>query len=1221
MVRNEAKSRGQRLLLYAAMLCLLQFFLVLNVYAKDDLYGLPTQGGDTEDNGTGTGTGGSSDLGTLGISIKNSGYRVYLESAGGQVVDNYVIDLWFDNIPPSKSEVDLWEHKDTTIGGATVLKHVRYSDAMKKLLPGLVEPIGDDDAAQGEYLNTWFEQRNSNYPESTNAEIFLSAVYKLAGKPTYKISDYIEKFHLGQYRIVVEAIYWFGYVRMYEYLPVEKQVQETVDKIIEKEIPDPEDPTKTILTTETVKETVTRIEYEWHWINLKDADDYKGAGPYKNPITGEIHDVRHYNSPDTNKVTWVYGTIKEIAAFEKSQIGNEKFVKGTGMDYVHPSCQYGTRQLRGYTNGLMATTLHLAKVDDGFSGMSTISSPSYYLEPNDLYSYDQILDTSQGFGIHIIRKEQASEKWATWDTTAYGGSVGKSPGVTPKMPPLAGMENVTTTWRDVTVIKYYEERSKNEVTGKYEYNTVSGPYKTKSICLQIEIQTEPGWTLKEWHKAYDDPNEALYQDIKTKFEVNNIPTTVTMEPDGGLDTLVIWHVREAPPKPKPTPTPQPTPGTVDTTGQLELSESEITQSYFTNKVDGNTNPQLKFSWSNPHIASGEMCYDGTNHDFSWQDNGLTLKVKLDDTKFSLYRTILGTQTAFSPRLYTEDNQHMATLDATGASEYDLTTFKAKFTIWRGQDQPTIAKYIPSPGDSQLVDTLLDKTTASNKYSESGARKTSNGLAEAMTEYKESVQMHFNVDANGDYIISTTCQNGDSRCSRGGSDIVDVLKDNQNNNYQFKGSVTVQFYNGEPNTPQTTIKDLPSLANPQSIMRRQPAYGNAKYNPYVQMSYQTTEQANTTDGSIVYVLGSYEREFNAQAALKLSWKENYYSGTNYSMLVRQDQWSTHATAMQKYGKNILLPGGAIYQVTTNPSSGTTLGGTLTLEAWYPDILPEYKDGMVTIPNDWNGTNGADEFEKLVEDSKNAIFDSARLEFRVKSGQNTNAWNGIQIKPGVGLDGIGHTGLKAQTDSKYNLVNEDVNAQNTWRADVQGSGVQKTEIKVTAKPDGKVEIGGNGGTLNKTQNAEAIQSTQAAKEADNYTSLMTNFIGQLQRNSGNDTTTTFGNYWAKDDGHWYNEAFGFKVNYYKATIKVNIPKNDGSGRQAGVTAVLDPNLGPVYTGTQTKFNSVNTGQFFMTLSETEIGQFGDDIVHFPVPQSGYILSSQPFYIASFTVQDND
>lgn len=268
--------------------------------------------------------------------------------------------------------------------------------------------------------------------------MLLGAAYSAAGVSTSTIADYLEKFHLGEYRLVIEPIYWFGYVRLHEKQLVPKQVQ----VVVEKEVPDPEDPDKTIL----VAETETRTEYHEEWVRIP---------------------AEHYIEPGQSKVTWVYGTIRETAAFEQSKIGNEGFRLGTGMDKVHESCQYGTEQFYGHTNQLMATTLYLKETDgDGFSGMGKIPSPTGYYNGSPLYSYNQITAPYAGFGMHIVNKEQASEKWATWDASAYGGPVGKSPGVTPKMPPLAGMENVTTTWRDVTVIKYYEEYSTDKETGK-----------------------------------------------------------------------------------------------------------------------------------------------------------------------------------------------------------------------------------------------------------------------------------------------------------------------------------------------------------------------------------------------------------------------------------------------------------------------------------------------------------------------------------------------------------------------------------------------------------------------------------------------------------------------------------------------------------------------------------------------------------------------------------
>lgn len=70
------------------------------VHADDNPWGVATGGG-VVDMGSGTGSDGSSYLGELGIKQNNSGYRIYLESAGGKVVDGYAIDLYFDNIPPS----------------------------------------------------------------------------------------------------------------------------------------------------------------------------------------------------------------------------------------------------------------------------------------------------------------------------------------------------------------------------------------------------------------------------------------------------------------------------------------------------------------------------------------------------------------------------------------------------------------------------------------------------------------------------------------------------------------------------------------------------------------------------------------------------------------------------------------------------------------------------------------------------------------------------------------------------------------------------------------------------------------------------------------------------------------------------------------------------------------------------------------------------------------
>mgnify|MGYP004534615159 CR=1 FL=1 len=146
-----------------------------------------------------------------------------------------------------------------------------------------------------------------------------------------------------------------------------------------------------------------------------------------------------------------------------------------------------------------------------------------------------------------------------------------------------------------------------------------------------------------------------------------------------------------------------------------------------------------------------------------------------------------------------------------------------------------------------------------------------------------------------------------------------------------------------------------------------------------MSYQTTNEisdtgVNNNGGGVVYVLSSYKRYVNASATMRIKWNPQNYSGTDYNMLVKSDQWSTHATALDKYGKNIVLPGGAIFMLTTNGSGSGALGGYLEMEAWYPDTIPEYQSGMVHYDSRWTGDNGAAEFGKLVTEAAKALSEN-------------------------------------------------------------------------------------------------------------------------------------------------------------------------------------------------------------------------------------------------------
>ena len=88
------------------------------------------------------------------------------------------------------------------------------------------------------------------------------------------------------------------------------------------------------------------------------------------------------------------------------------------------------------------------------------------------------------------------------------------------------------TWREVTVIKYYEELVKQS-DGRTVYRKVSGPHRQTKICMTIEVQDEPGWVLKEFTQTQADHGWALYGNIN-KREKNHTgfsPATVEVDID------------------------------------------------------------------------------------------------------------------------------------------------------------------------------------------------------------------------------------------------------------------------------------------------------------------------------------------------------------------------------------------------------------------------------------------------------------------------------------------------------------------------------------------------------------------------------------------------------------------------------------------------------------------------------------------------------------------
>lgn len=1163
MIQREKTSQMWKL--KAALMLLFQIFIALMFTMS------AFAAGDTD-----IGTGYDVDVGAgsrdWGINYWTSGYRMYMEGPGGQLVQS-VVDICFSD----PHQYNYFKCGYTTnIGGGSRSHVVNYPD-IEGSIPGLKPPYYDY-AAWGPELDAWFESAvNHQNGDYSNAALTITTVF--GGVAGDDWEDLLYNYNNGNYRIVVEAVYWWRLVR-------------------------------------------------WDGRTVS-----KGGVP-----------------------TWFYGNIQQMASFdalyENRYTLSEKGLPGGGPN------------IGNYINGTLALAICLDDTDKGFSGWNAPQQNGMNTSgEGGQFTYSQIQQPLQGYGMHIIYREKAEEKWYTYKSPS--GATGGPEAASPEMPDIPGVQT-GGKFRPVTIIKYYEERTvQQDGKTKSDWKTVSGPYSRPQVCRSIVIQNEPGWTVKGWFTQSSSSKPELWKNLQSirvrapqKGTQATEPNPITVgqtsidkvtgeiKINEGVKTLYVWLVRE-----KTDDTPKNTnPDGVE----MVLHQSEISKAYVTTDIKDNTTtgqnkPEFKFNWTSPDKFSG-FCHtdqheepDGTeknedgstktkevtdniNHTWEWEDKDLNLFISLNKDKFDSYKKILGTVDPFKPVEddTTSDKFHKEISDVGDTTEATLNEFQAKFVIWRGEDQPTITQYKASPGDSGAVDSLLDQTSASTK--DQGKRKHSQEVDPDERYYDTNLSLYFKVDEDkGEYSIATRCKTIDDpehQTWPDHSSTVNVADLNRDKEYEFKGPVKVEYFDSE----EQDIVDRTGAAGDGATVRR-PKYEPMTFYPYVQMSYQTIADAKKGQGvtagkydgtgGIVYVLSSYERGYNAQAALKIQYSRQTYPGTDYSMLVKSDQWSTHATAISKYGKNILLPGGAIFQVTSNSGSGSgKLGITFTIEAWYPDIDPAFEAGITSKDPAWNGSNGEAEFKGIVKGFKDTLENNQRLEMRVVKGQKDDASGGTPITAGTSLAAIGSNSLKASSDKKYYIKSDVATAADSRRAQVSGGGGLANVMMVEATPEGKVQAGDV--TIEKNQGGNAMSSGTNAYKYNMKTKAISNFVTCLQRNQGDDTETTFGKYWATEDGAWYNEQFGMKINYYKATITVVVPQNDGVGA-GGVQAVLDPNLCAVHTGTSDKFDSVNTAQFYMVCNNTSTGaKFGDQTVMIPIAD---LMKSQPFYIAAYTVQDND
>ena len=309
----------------------------------------------------------------------------------------------------------------TTLNARTVQKYISIEE-VRSFLPGLNPPVYNGQP-WGQELDAWFEQGGGAIQGEDDDHVMdiLAIFSEYTGD---NVSEIYKNYHDDKARLVVESVYWIA--------PVGR------------------------------------------------------GGRY-------ITSGRQIYEQDASQAGYLYGTVKELA----NVIGGQtyKFVDQQWwkydendppeVDFDDPEtpayANYGGNYTGQLTNYTFVTALFTPYKDE-FSGFTL---PEHIYDSNStitgLYTYSEITQWQAGYGMHIIRCDNAKEQWYTYKTPS--GLSGGSPGAAPQMPNPLGL---TDEARPITIVKYYEYRTTEN--GKPSYKKAAGPFTRKQVCRIISVQ-------------------------------------------------------------------------------------------------------------------------------------------------------------------------------------------------------------------------------------------------------------------------------------------------------------------------------------------------------------------------------------------------------------------------------------------------------------------------------------------------------------------------------------------------------------------------------------------------------------------------------------------------------------------------------------------------------------------------------------------------------------
>lgn len=655
-------------------------------------------------------------------------------------------------------------------------------------------------------------------------------------------------------------------------------------------------------------------------------------------------------------------------------------------------------------------------------------------------------------------------------------------------------------------------------------------------------------------------------------------------------------------------------------------------------------------------------------------------------------------------------------------------------LWRGhdgyKDVPTLAKYKES--DIKLTFGSADNYNVPKDVLNSGGttpdRKSQKKRASA--PWLGELNFEFGIRGDSDLTGNSACD--DIKGEYGTPCIHKDFKDyypieGTEFKYDFKATVAIQFYAGQakglqaaPFGGKASTPILEKKTGNHKELNVIQCKQIIKFYPYIRMTYMVNslddaikEEQNIYETGYkqdvrkdTYVLSEWESQVLPSDAVRVEWQKG---GADENLLLTSQQWSVHQKAVNGgqvwNGKNQVLPGGAIYQLSTPKGDWVKMGLTTYQTVIDQKARNEYLTASNTLSGDeYTEAKVAKDHLDFINDAKEVLDNLKVVQWVNRNAGASKTWtdnfkpdpqNGIiKILDGLEISSIDLSKLRdgskthPNDDEKYYMrqqtqfSNYQSSKLSEWTKTIDESqGIKEqsyegdldifnfehttTVFKLFTDTSGNVYLAqmekkypanDKGVDSNEQDIKSMVQSMQEldydtyakgqtggatvtklcdkkvpgsgingrlsgdAKDIDDATKFITNFVSSLTRNKGSDYTAE----WAKDltDGKWYNEAFdGAYLVRQKAVFNV------GFAFSSTRTSALDPALCPQNKGQSDLYTKAFLSQF-CTDSQSDaavaqgkkqnyLGTFKDTDITLPDMESLYI--SKKFYIPNANVQD--